>query len=128
MILNRLSLIALCAAIALSGCSLSNVVFRPDINQGNFITQKEINMLKVGMTKEQVKFIMGSPILNSIYEDNVWYYVFRELPTYKKVSQQMYIITFNNLNTVSRIEHSEFGKSNVKQMDHQAEIEFTESD
>lgn len=128
MILNRLALLGFCGAIILSGCSLENLVYRPDINQGNFITQKQIETLKIGMTKEQVQFVMGTPMLSSIYENNIWYYVFREWPTHENVSQQLYTLTFDAQNQLSKVEHSELGQQNVKQMDHQGRIEFTDAD
>lgn len=128
MLLNRFSFIALCGAILLSGCSLGDLVYRPDINQGNFITQKEVDLLKVGLTKEQVQFVMGSPMLSSIYDNDVWYYVFREWPTYEAISQQLYVITFDSQNRVSDIKYSNFGESDLKQMDHQGDLEFVEED
>lgn len=120
----RFSAVTVFSVILLAGCSVSNLIFRPDINQGNFITQKEVDTLSIGMTKEQVLFVMGTPMLTPIYEDNVWYYIFRELPTHKKVSQQTYIITFDDQDKVIDIKHYEFGSADLKQMDHTGNSEF----
>ena len=74
----RLNLI-LCSALSLgvSACSIipDNYVpsfvkpYKFDIQQGNFITQQDVAKLQVGMTKEQVRFIMGTPLLNDALRD-----------------------------------------------------------
>ena len=54
-------LLSIMTGILLTGCSLvDRWVYRPDINQGNYITQDAIELLQVGQTKDQVVFIMGS--------------------------------------------------------------------
>jgi outer membrane protein assembly factor BamE len=63
------------AVLSLSACS--SWVFRYDIPQGNYLDQKNINKLQVGMTKEQVKFILGSPVVVDTFNDNNWHYVYR---------------------------------------------------
>lgn len=47
--------------LSISACS--SWVFRIDLPQGNYLEQKDIDKLQVGMTKEQVKFVLGSPVV-----------------------------------------------------------------
>ena len=54
------SLFALLAALALSGCGL---VYKMEINQGNYVTQEMVAQLKPGMTRDQVRFVLGTPLL-----------------------------------------------------------------
>jgi outer membrane protein assembly factor BamE len=54
--------------------------YRPDIAQGNFVSQEMVAQLKEGMTREQVIFVLGSPLLRDIFHADRWDYVFR----YKK--------------------------------------------
>jgi len=61
--------------LSLSACS--SWVFRYDIPQGNYLDQKSINKLQVGMTKEQVKFILGSPVVVDAFNDDSWHYVYK---------------------------------------------------
>jgi len=68
-------IIILIAALSLSACS--SWVFRYDIPQGNYLEQKNIDKLQIGMTKEQVKFILGSPVVVDAFNDDSWYYVYR---------------------------------------------------
>ena len=50
--------------------------YRPDIQQGNFISQEMLAQLKPGQTREQVKFILGTPLLTDVFHANRWDYPF----------------------------------------------------
>ena len=71
--LFRTSIIAI--ALSLSACS--SWVYRIDIPQGNYLEQKSIDKIQVGMTKEQVKFVLGSPVLIDSFDKDTWNYVYR---------------------------------------------------
>ena len=57
----------------ISGCIS---MYRNDIAQGNYITQAQVDQLKLGMTKEQVRFVMGTPLLIDPFRPDRWEYVF----------------------------------------------------
>lgn len=71
--LFRTSIIAV--ALSLSACS--SWVYRIDIPQGNYLEQKSIDKIQVGMTKEQVKFVLGSPVMIDTFDKDTWNYVYR---------------------------------------------------
>ena len=50
--------------------------YRPDIQQGNFVSQEMLGQLKVGQTREQVMFILGTPLLTDIFHADRWDYPF----------------------------------------------------
>lgn len=62
-------------ALTLSACS--SWVYRYDVAQGNYLEQKSIDKLQVGMTKEQVKFILGSPVVVDAFNNDTWNYVYK---------------------------------------------------
>ena len=62
-------------ALSLSACS--SWVYRIDIPQGNYLEQKSIDKIQIGMTKEQVNFILGSPVVVDTFDKNTWNYVYR---------------------------------------------------
>ncbi len=74
-----------CLALA-SGCSYVPRIpgvtpYRIDIQQGNFISQDMVAQLKPGMSKEQVRLILGTPLLTDIFHADRWDYVYwREKP------------------------------------------------
>lgn len=118
MSLSRFIIITITSSLLLTGCSfLDEWVYRPDINQGNYVTQEAVDLLKVGQTREQVVYIMGTPMLTSVYGDNVWYYVFREKPQHSYVRQKTYTIIFNQLGRVAEIKNSAYNESTLYEMD-----------
>ena len=54
------------------------LVYRIDIQQGNVVTQAMLNKLKPGMDERQVKFIMGTPLLEDPFHPERWEYVYYE--------------------------------------------------
>ncbi|HEU5435153.1 MAG TPA: outer membrane protein assembly factor BamE [Telluria sp.] len=50
--------------------------YRPDIQQGNFVSQEMLSQLKVGQTRDQVKFILGTPLLTDTFHADRWDYPF----------------------------------------------------
>ncbi len=50
--------------------------YRPDIQQGNFISKEMLAQLQVGQTRDQVKFILGTPLLTDIFHQDRWDYPF----------------------------------------------------
>ncbi len=78
------NLVVLCLSlILLSACSRSfdggynmPLLYKIDVQQGNVIEQDMINKLKPGMNKEQVKFIMGTPVIVDPFHNERWEYIF----------------------------------------------------
>lgn len=56
--------------------SVKKVVYRIDVPQGNYLEQDKIDQLKVGMNKEQVVYLLGSPVLKDSFATERWDYVF----------------------------------------------------
>jgi outer membrane protein assembly factor BamE len=51
--------------------------YRMEIQQGNFVSQEMLSQLKIGMTKDQVRFVMGTPLITDSFHADRWDYVFR---------------------------------------------------
>lgn len=51
--------------------------YRPDIQQGNFVSKEMVAQLKPGMTQEQVVFLLGTPLLTDMFHADRWDYAFR---------------------------------------------------
>jgi outer membrane protein assembly factor BamE len=50
--------------------------YRPDMVQGNFISKEQLDRLKLGMDREEVKVVLGTPLITSVMHPNRWDYVF----------------------------------------------------
>ncbi len=51
--------------------------YRPDIQQGNFVSQEMLGLLKEGMTRDQARFILGTPMVMDAFHEGRWDYPFR---------------------------------------------------
>ena len=65
-------------ALLLGACALPDFMapYRIDIQQGNYITQEMVSQLKPGMSKEQVRFVLGTPLVTDIFHAERWDYVY----------------------------------------------------
>lgn len=79
-----------CLCILLASCYVI------DIQQGNIIHPEKVNKLRVGMSKEQVRYIMGSPVLESAFNDDQWDYVYTMRDSRRRFTSQHVGLTFKN--------------------------------
>ncbi len=99
---------ALAAASLLAGCSLDSVVgvvdpYRIDVRQGNHVDQEMISQLKRGMTREQVRFVLGSPLVVDLFRADRWDYVYRFKPGRGEAEQRVVSVFFVD----DRLDHIE---------------------
>jgi outer membrane protein assembly factor BamE len=67
--------------------------YRMVIQQGNFISDEMVAQLKPGMSKEQVRFVLGTPLVTDIFHADRWDYVFfRELPSGKREQRNLSVL------------------------------------
>jgi outer membrane protein assembly factor BamE len=83
----------------LSACA---IVYRPDIQQGNILTQSTIDQLKIGMTEEQVRYLLGSCVLEPVFQDNRSDYVYFYQPGHGE-SIQRHVTLFFSAGKLRRI-------------------------
>jgi outer membrane protein assembly factor BamE len=84
--------------VLLVGCGSTIPTVKPfkmDIQQGNVVTSKMLLQLRPGMTKSQVKFIMGSPLLIDSFHTNRWDYFYQLRQAGKIVEQRRVILDFD---------------------------------
>ena len=68
-------LTVLLSFIFISACSIPQV-YKLTVQQGNIVTQDMLDELKVGMTKRQVAYVMGTPLIRSPYQQERWDYIY----------------------------------------------------
>ncbi len=81
--LNRSFAILVVVSIALatvSGCArLRNFSLKPyriNIQQGNYLEQEDVDMVEPGMTRSQVRFLLGTPMVEDLFNNDRWDYVY----------------------------------------------------
>ncbi len=77
----RRSLVIATCVLSLSACSswLPDA-YRLDLQQGNTIKLEQLEAIEIGMTKAEVRKIMGSPMLSDPFHEQRWDYIYRFLP------------------------------------------------
>ena len=72
----------LCASVLAGGCGGQKIplVHRIDIPQGNVVTQDMLDRLEPGLNKRQVTYIMGSPMLVDVFNQEEWIYLYSFQP------------------------------------------------
>ncbi|WP_242513509.1 outer membrane protein assembly factor BamE [Halochromatium salexigens] len=61
-----------------SGSMLSNLpfVYKMTVQQGNVITERMVNQIQLGMNREQVRFVLGTPLLSDMFHTDRWDYIY----------------------------------------------------
>lgn len=70
--------------------------YKLDVQQGNVVTSKMLLQLRPGMTKSQVRFIMGTPLIQDSFHSNRWDYVYQMREGGKLKEQRRVIMDFEN--------------------------------
>jgi len=105
------------ASLLLSGCSAMRqagdvipkslertpIMYVPDVQQGNVIEQGMINRLELGMSKSQVSYIMGTPMLIDLFHLQRWDYIY-SMKRGKKTREQQRVALFFVDDRLERIE------------------------
>lgn len=95
----RSLLIPACLALLLGGC-LS--VYKVEVQQGNVISQDMIDRLKPGMTRSQVRFVLGTPLVTDSFHPNRWdYYYYLRRSKEKTGETRRLTLIFRNDTLVS---------------------------
>ncbi|MGC3961793.1 MAG: outer membrane protein assembly factor BamE [Rhodocyclaceae bacterium] len=72
--------LVLAVPAVLSACSYLKE-YRIPVRQGNYVSQDMLSQMKPGMTQDQVRFILGSPLLIDPFHSDRWDYVYRFAPS-----------------------------------------------
>lgn len=82
-----LGTLAGCGSLDGASHRLASVVtpYKIDVVQGNFVSREQVEALKPGMSRQQVREILGTPLVTSLFHSNRWEYVF----TLKKPSAEI---------------------------------------
>ncbi len=96
------------AAAVFSGCA-----YRSDLAQGNFVEQETIDKLRLGMTSDQVRYLLGTPMLIDPFDNSRWYYVhfLREGWSDPEIKNLILLFAGNRLLDISEQFHHQGGSA-----------------
>jgi outer membrane protein assembly factor BamE (lipoprotein component of BamABCDE complex) len=69
-------------------------IYKLDINQGNFLAQDQVDKLRVGQTPQQVRSILGTPLIMSPFRPDRWDYVYEFKRQGKPLEQRNFAVYF----------------------------------
>ena len=88
-----------------AGLSLPQVpAYRMEIQQGNFVSQDMVSQLKLGMTKDQVRYVLGTPLITDTFHADRWDYVFRRQRSGSKELEQYKLAVFFEDSKLARVD------------------------
>ena len=101
------------SVLLLAGCSSLNpmnwfTAHRMDIQQGNYVTEDAVARVKPGMNRSQVRFLLGTPLLNDIFHANRWDYLYRIERPGKPSEEKSLVVYFNANDQVERVDGQAF--------------------
>ena len=115
--MHRIRTAALVACAIVAFGSATGCVYRIDIQQGNFLEAKDIDRVAVGMTRIQVRALLGTPMVADPFESWRWDYVYYlKKGRWKKPDHRHFIVFFED-DKVTRIDRSDQTQTPDKKVD-----------
>lgn len=88
--------LAACSNVKMPDVASAITPYRIDIRQGNYISQEMVAQLKPGMTRDQVRFILGTPLVADIFHAERWDYVYWFRPGRGEVQKRRLTVFFED--------------------------------
>ncbi len=96
--IRLLSILILSVGMLTSGC-----VYQAALSQGNLLDQEDIDQVDVGMTRGQVRFLLGTPMIDDPFHENRWDYIYFLRIGRQKASFKRWISIYFEDDNVSEI-------------------------
>jgi outer membrane protein assembly factor BamE len=92
------------AALALLAAPLAGCVYRMNVQQGNYLEGKTVSQLQVGMTRTQVRYLLGTPMVPDVFDRDRWDYVYYFKTGHVHRPEQRHLTVFFKDDKVARFE------------------------
>ena len=103
--MRKLTLSLILLSVISTGCSWIKFpgVHKVDIQQGNILDQDMVDKLLPGMTKSQVRFVLGTPLIADTFNQARWDYIYRRVSAAGEKTEENVTIYFDNEDKLDRI-------------------------
>ena len=95
------NLFFLVTLVLVTGCSVKSPIdyfeakiYKLDIQQGNIISAEMLMGLKPGMTRAQVKYVLGTPLIQDSFHENRWDYIYKMIKDDRLIEERHVIVRF----------------------------------
>ncbi len=83
---------------------LSACVYELDVQQGNKLEPADVEKVEVGMTRSQVRFLLGTPVINDVFRDDRWDYLYYFRPGRSDKAERRWLIVWFDDNVVREVQ------------------------
>ncbi len=94
-----LTLFAIPLSTMVGGC-----VYRMNIQQGNYLEGKTVDQLQLGMTRNQVRYLLGTPMVPAVFDKDRWDYVYYFKRGRLRKAEERHLVVFFKEDKVTRFE------------------------
>ena len=88
-------LVLLTLSTLMTACAFPGV-YKINVQQGNIVTQEMLDQLSRGMTKRQVHFVLGTPIVKNVFDESYESYIYTYLPAEGDLKRQVINVFYQN--------------------------------
>jgi len=88
--------------MGLTACT-SNLIYKPEVVQGNFVSREQVQALRAGMPRQAVRDVLGTPLVTSLFHAERWDYAFTIRRQGSEPQQRRFSVFFKN-DVLDRIE------------------------
>jgi len=93
--MKKLLILIVCGLTSIvTGCSNYIPAYKIDVQQGNILTQEDINQIKTGMDKNKIQYILGSPTITDPFHANRWDYAYTLKPGWADLEKKNVTLYF----------------------------------
>jgi len=100
----RLLSLAAAAALALALAAMPGCIYRMDIQQGNLLDADQVEQVEVGMTRSQVRYLLGTPMVIDSFNHDRWDYVYSLQRGHKRKVERRHLVIWFDGDKVARVE------------------------
>jgi outer membrane protein assembly factor BamE len=118
----RLPTTALAASVLLA-MPLAGCIYRMNIQQGNYLEGKTVAKLEVGMTRTQVRYLLGSPMIPDLFDKDRWDYLYYFKTGHLQRPEQRHLTVFFKDDKVASFERDNVPNSAPRAPDNDISIQ-----
>jgi outer membrane protein assembly factor BamE len=97
--MNLRTFVLTLASLAATAC-----VYRIDIQQGNLLEDEDVGRIEVGMTRSQVQFVLGTPMIADSFHRDRWDYAYYLTRGRSRDVERRWVVVYFEDDRVSRVE------------------------
>ena len=96
--------VALAAVAALALAAATGCIYRMDIQQGNLLDAEQVDQVEVGMTRSQVRYLLGTPMVIDSFDRDRWDYIYSYQRGHSRQIEKRHLVIWFDGDKVTRIE------------------------